>query len=129
MLDLSTSSVFKDDRYLRPVIMDDPLLYLLDEVFGIDFDEIGGKSEDLRAEVQEVGAEKTDAEKILELSEALHKSQQILKTTEQRLDLTTQTLKAHKASTDKDESSSSARFETGRRHRAPYSGNYDGYGL
>jgi protein arginine N-methyltransferase 3 len=49
-LDISSATVFEDDRYLKPVLPDDALLYSLDDVFEGD----GGENDTANNEVDEL---------------------------------------------------------------------------
>ena len=123
-LNLSTASIFQDDKYLQPVIEDDPLLYSLEEVFGEDFENFEGDPQASGDHMR--GAEDDGANKTAELQQALQKTQKDLQFAEQKLDLALQALEAQKTRWDElDTPTTSPTRTTGTKE--PYQGNYDGH--
>lgn len=71
--DVSSKALFEDDRFLRPVLDDDPLLYSLDELD--DSEDKQGSGQLAAAEASEA-AETSAVTRVIELQEQLQRLQE-----------------------------------------------------
>lgn len=124
-LDLSTSSIFEDDRYLQPVLEDDALLYSLEDIMHGGLDEQQGSKTAIPAtsDVEEGTAAYT---RISELHEALIRSQQEALAAQQRLEIAEKALRLSRQADTEGEPSLSTTPASAKRNQ--YQGNYDGPG-
>ena len=127
-LNLSTKSAFEDDRYLRPVLEDDALLYSLDDIIegGLTPQETNGAELPVTDGFEEGSAAYN---KISELHQTLLRTQQLLLATQQRLELAEKALSSSKG-LDDDMGGTVSRLGGVYPSRGDktYKGNYDGPG-
>lgn len=72
--DCTTKAVFEDDRFLRPVLEDDPLLYNLHDIIGERLDQTATRASGEREESMLQNAEQ-GADRVTKLEEELRRAQ------------------------------------------------------
>ena len=123
--DLSTSSIFDDDKYLLPVLEDDALLYNLDDIMNGEPEE--QQPTDVATPVaNNTGHETAAYARISELHDALLQSRQEALAAQQRLELAEKALNLSRTANFEEESRSLPKPVS--EQRSQYKGNYDGPG-
>ncbi len=82
--DLTTTTAFQGDHFLRPVLEDDPLLYSLHDIIGDELDkEVNGLSMGMEDAMSQQGSHDTD--RVTYLEEKLRHAQQEIEARRQEL--------------------------------------------